>query len=241
MSDVSRQSGPLAPIGGEGWGEGALDRAIQRLTKKGLTVAVISRFLSVLSVHCVRPLLFFLLTFTLSAQTNNPRIRIETPLGPIIAELDAKAAPITVSNFLRYVDGGFFNDARFFRAVTPSNQPNNNIKIQVIQAEANPAREKDFFAPIPLERTRDTGLHHLDGTLSMARDGPDTAQCSFSICIGDQPELDFAGKRNPDGQGFAAFGKVVEGMDTARKIHASPANGQRLTPAIPIHRIVRTK
>jgi peptidyl-prolyl cis-trans isomerase A (cyclophilin A) len=85
-----------------------------------------------------------------------------------------------------------------------------------------------------LERTRDTGLKHLDGTLSMARNGPDTAQESFSICVGDQPELDFGGKRNPDGQGFAAFGRVVKGMDIVRKIHESPANGQQLTPSVRI-------
>ena len=68
----------------------------------------------------------------------------------------------------------------------------------------------------------------------MARDGPDTAQDSFSICIGDQPELDFGGKRNPDGQGFAAFGRVVKGMDVVRQIHTSAANGQQLTPPIRI-------
>ena len=168
-----------------------------------------------------------------------PRVRIETDLGNIVVELNIRAAPVTVSNFVRYVDGKFFDGGSFFRTVTPSNQPTNLVKIQVIQAESPPAREQDFFAPIPLERTRDTGLHHRDGTLSMARDGPDTAQSSFSICVGDQPELDFGGKRNPDGQGFAAFGQVIEGMDVVRKIHGSPANGQRLTPVIRIVRMVR--
>jgi peptidyl-prolyl cis-trans isomerase A (cyclophilin A) len=75
----------------------------------------------------------------------------------------------------------------------------------------------------------------------MARDGPDTAQSSFSICVGDQPELDFGGKRNPDGQGFAAFGRVIEGGEVVRKIHASPSNGQRLTPPARILRIVRVR
>jgi len=111
----------------------------------------------------------------------------------------------------------------------------------VIQAEVSPAREADSYSPIPLERTRDTGLHHLDGTLSMARDGLDTAQSSFSICVGDQPELDFGGKRNPDGQGFAAFGHVIEGVDVVRKIHDSPADEQHLTPPIRIVRIVRVR
>jgi peptidyl-prolyl cis-trans isomerase A (cyclophilin A) len=77
--------------------------------------------------------------------------------------------------------------------------------------------------------------------LSMARDGPDTAQSSFSICVGEQPELDFGGKRNPDGQGFAAFGHVIEGMDVVRKIQASPSDGQRLKPPVRIGRIVRVR
>jgi peptidyl-prolyl cis-trans isomerase A (cyclophilin A) len=73
----------------------------------------------------------------------------------------------------------------------------------------------------------------------MARLGPDTATQSFFICIGDQPELDFGGERNPDGQGFAAFGRVVAGMDLVRAIHASPADGQQLDPPVPIQRAVR--
>jgi peptidyl-prolyl cis-trans isomerase A (cyclophilin A) len=90
---------------------------------------------------------------------------------------------------------------------------------------------------VPLERTSVTGLRHLDGTLSMARDGPDTATSDFFICIGDQPSLDFGGKRNPDGQGFAAFGHVVGGMDVVRRIQAAPADGQSLTPPVRIRSI----
>ena len=95
------------------------------------------------------------------------------------------------------------------------------------------------FPPIKLERTRDTKLSHKDGTISMARDGPDTATSDFFICIGDQPELDFGGKRNPDRQGFAAFGRVVKGMDVVKKIQAAKATGQTLTPAVKIFRIYR--
>jgi len=113
------------------------------------------------------------------------------------------------------------------------------VKIEVIQAEANQAQSNLFAPPIPLERTSQSGLHHLDGTISMARDGPDTARDNFFICIGDQPELDFGGKRNPDGQGFAAFGKVVKGMELLRKIHSSPAVGQQLLPPVSIQRAIR--
>jgi peptidyl-prolyl cis-trans isomerase A (cyclophilin A) len=162
-------------------------------------------------------------------------------LGDIIVELDADVAPTTVSNFLVYAENRFYDGGSFFRTVTLSNQPTNTVKIQVIQAEAAPTREAESYPPIKLERTRDTGLRHRDGTLSMARDGPDTAQSSFSICVGDQPELDFGGKRNPDGQGFAAFGHVVEGMAIVRKIHDSPCGGQRLTPPVRIQRIIRVR
>jgi cyclophilin family peptidyl-prolyl cis-trans isomerase len=170
---------------------------------------------------------------------DKPRVRIETALGNIEAELYYQQAPGTVSNFLRYAHERLFNDGQFFRTVTLANQPTNTVKIQVIQAEADPTKTNRFYPPIRLERTRDTGLRHLDGTLSMARNGPDTAQDSFSICIGDQPELDFGGKRHRDGQGFAAFGRVVKGMELVRKIQAGAAEGQTLTPPVRIQRAVR--
>jgi peptidyl-prolyl cis-trans isomerase A (cyclophilin A) len=166
-------------------------------------------------------------------------VLIETEKGVIEIELDAGKAPNTVANFLRYVDGRFFDGGRFHRTVTPANQPDNQVKIEVIQGGINPTRAKDEFAPIRLERTRDTGLRHKDGAISMARDGPDTATSDFFICLGDQPELDFGGKRNPDGQGFAAFGKVVRGMDVVKRIQAAPADGQTLKPPVKILKATR--
>jgi cyclophilin family peptidyl-prolyl cis-trans isomerase len=168
-----------------------------------------------------------------------PRVLLQTEEGEIELELDARRAPVTATNFLRYVHEGLFSDGSFFRTVTMDNQPSNKVKIQVIQAQANPAKTNEFFPPIPLERTRDTGIRHRDGTISMARDGPDTAQENFFICVGDQPELDFAGKRNPDGQGFAAFGNVTKGMGVVRKIQQGTAEGQKLTPPIRIQRAIR--
>lgn len=170
---------------------------------------------------------------------DRPRVQFETTEGNFEVELYYKEAPVTVSNFLSYVRERFYNDGQFFRTVRLDNQPTNTVKIQVLQAEANLTRESEFYPPIPLERTRDTGRKHLDGTLSMARNEPDTAQASFSICIGDQPELDFGGKRNPDGQGFAAFGRVTAGMELIRKIHAGAAAGQQLSPPFQIQRAVR--
>jgi peptidyl-prolyl cis-trans isomerase A (cyclophilin A) len=167
------------------------------------------------------------------------QVIIQTEKGDIEVALDSAHAPKTVANFLKYVDGKYYDGGRFHRTVTPDNQPGNKVKIEVIQAGINPEKMKDEFPPIALERTRDTKLFHKDGTVSMARDGPYAATSDFFICIGDQPELDFGGKRNPDGKGFAAFGRVVKGMDVVRKIQTAPAEGQTLTPAIKIVRVVR--
>lgn len=168
-----------------------------------------------------------------------PLVRLYTAAGEIELELDTRAAPQTVTNFLRYVHEGLYADGQFFRTVTADNQPTNTVKIAVLQGQANPARTNEFFAPIPLERTRDSGLRHLDGTVSMARAAPDSAQDHFFICFGDQPELDFGGRRNPDGQGFAAFGRVSKGMELVRRFHGQPAEGQLLQVPVKIQRAIR--
>jgi peptidyl-prolyl cis-trans isomerase A (cyclophilin A) len=170
----------------------------------------------------------------LAAQQANPHVLLHTELGDIEVELNPAQAPSTTANFLSYVSGGFYNGGVFHRTVTPQNQPDKPIKIEVIQAGVNPDRKHDSLPAIALERTSTTGLRHKDGTISMARDSPDTAKSDFFICLGDQPELDFGGKRNPDGQGFAAFGHVIRGIDVARKIQAAPAEGQKLTPPVKI-------
>lgn len=167
------------------------------------------------------------------------RVVMRTEKGDIEVELDAAKAPNTVANFLKYVDAKYYDGGRFHRSVTATNQPNNKVKIEVIQAGVNPEKQKDEFPPIKLERTRDTGRKHADGTISMAREGPDTATSDFFICIGDQPQLDFGGKRNPDGQGFAAFGRVVKGMDVVKKIQSANADLQTLKPPIKILKIDR--
>lgn len=167
-----------------------------------------------------------------------PRVEIRTALGDIEVEIDSVHAPVTAANFLRYVDLGFYRVGRFHRTVREDNQPGNKVKIAVVQAGLDSLRVRSF-PPIPLERTSVTRLRHTDGAISMARDGPNTATSDFFICIGDQPALDFGGKRNPDGQGFAAFGRVVLGMDVVRKIQRSPAKGQALEPPIRIDDIVR--
>ena len=178
-------------------------------------------------------------TSTAAAQTL-PRLVIQTALGDIEVEINTVHAPITAANFLRYVDLGFYQFGRFHRTVRADNQADSKIKIAVVQAGLDSLRVKDF-PPIKLERTSVTKLRHEDGAISMARDGPDTATSDFFICVGDQPALDFGGKRNPDGQGFAVFGRVLLGMDVVRRIHAAPAKGQTLEPAVRILNIVRKR
>jgi peptidyl-prolyl cis-trans isomerase A (cyclophilin A) len=170
----------------------------------------------------------------LRAAAPGPTVALLTSLGEVEIEVDAVRAPLTAANFLRYVDAGHYDGGRFHRTVRLDNQPGQAVLIEVVQAGANPVPGRADFEPIRLERTRDTGLRHRDGTVSMARALPDSATSDFFVCIGDQPELDFGGKRNPDGQGFAAFGRVVKGMDVVRRIQRAPAEGQALTPPVPI-------
>ena len=168
------------------------------------------------------------------------RVRVQTELGDIVLEIDRARAPNTAANFLRYLDARHYDGGMFHRTVKLDNQPDSPVKIEVIQAGVNPDRATDGFPPIPLERTSATGLRHTDGAISMARGQPDSATSGWFICINDQPSLDFGGARNPDGQGFAAFGRVVRGMDVVRKIqHASNTDAQRLTPPIKILKAAR--
>ncbi len=183
--------------------------------------------------HRVRVILLSCLAL-LSACTAPTLVRLETTHGPIDIQLDQAQAPLTTANFLRYVDAGHYDKGRFHRSVRLDNQARSDVTIEVIQAGINPAHRRDGFEPIPLERTRDTGLLHLDGAISMARGKPDSASSDWFICIGDQPSLDFGGSRNKDGQGFAVFGRVVTGMDVVRTIQASPSKGERLNPPIEI-------
>ena len=176
---------------------------------------------------------------------NPVRVVFETELGAITMDVDTVRAPVTTANFLKYVEGKFYNGGVINRAVRPDNTIRHDVPIQVIQFQSDPARESEMFPPIPMERTSATGLRNVNGALSMARDEPDTAQASFSIVIGDQPEMDFGGKRNPDGQGFAVFGRVVDGWDVVKKIHQSHTGmhgeykSETLDPPIKILRAYR--
>jgi peptidyl-prolyl cis-trans isomerase A (cyclophilin A) len=171
-------------------------------------------------------LIIFYDSFGQSAKKKETII-IRTELGDIYARLDLDQAPITSLNFLHYIDSNLFDSACFYRVVRLDNQPHDSIKIEVIQG-GRYENEDNGFEPIAHETTAMTGIKHRNGTISMARNGPGSATSEFFICVGDQPELDFGGRRNRDGQGFAAFGKIVKGMDVVCKIHSINAEGQYL-------------
>lgn len=193
----------------------------------------------------MRLTLLLLLPLLLAACTPEPpglpRVAMTTDLGTLVVEIDTVRAPISATNFLRYVDDDRWGGARFYRTVRMDNQPDNDVKIEVIQGGLGYGARPQRLSAIEHETTEATGLRHRDGTLSMARSAPGTASSEFFICIGDQPALDYGGDRNPDGQGFAAFGQVVEGMDVVRQIQQRPDDGQMLVDSVAITQVRRVR
>ena len=160
------------------------------------------------------------------AQAVRTRVRHETEKGVIVAELADDTAPITVANFLRYVDTGNMNGAVFYRASHAPGVPTLGF------IEAGQKDPRKLFPPIAHESTATTGLKHLDGTLSMARFAPGTATSDFSILCGDAPYMDAHPEAPGDNQGYAAFGQVIEGMEVARAILTLPTTGVAENPAM---------
>lgn len=199
----------------------------------GRPAAVVSASIVAGAVICA---LSFLM-LTAGCRNQNPRVVLGTELGDITLEIYYEQAPITAENFMRYVVERRFRGATFYRTVRLDNQPDNSVKIEVIQGGLKDDLDSLGLPPIPHETTAKTCILHKDGTVSMARREPGTASSEIFICIGDQPELDFGGKRNPDGQGFAAFGRVIAGMDVVRRIQSQPADGQMLDPEIAIKEV----
>jgi peptidyl-prolyl cis-trans isomerase A (cyclophilin A) len=165
------------------------------------------------------PFCFLLLGVLASCKASlHPQVVFKTDAGNITVELYPDKAPITANNFLRYVDAKSFDGSAFYRVVRMDNQPTSPVKIEVIQGGLDSTHRERRLPAIAHETNDKTGIKHLDGTISMGRTAPGSASSEFFFCINDQPELDFGGKRNPDGQGFSAFGRVVKGMAVVRKI-----------------------
>jgi peptidyl-prolyl cis-trans isomerase A (cyclophilin A) len=151
-------------------------------------------------------------------QDTSASVHVVTELGSFFVTLDLQRAPISSRNFLSYVDQRLFDGTSFFRIVTPYNQPEAEVKISVIQGGLK-AGDPRALPAVPHEPTSVTGLHHTNGAISMARPKNASGSSSFFICIGDQPELDYGGRRYEDHVGFAAFGYVTAGMDILYKIY----------------------
>ena len=173
----------------------------------------------------------------------DPHLIIETNFGNIEIELYPEKAPKSVHAFLSYVDSGLYKDCSFYRVLKEENQPSAAFKTELIQGGIWQTNYKKGSAlpHIPHEPTNVTGLLHTNGTISLARTAPGTASSEFFICVGDQHAYDYGGRANPDGQGYAAFGKVFKGMDVVKEIHHQPEDGESFYPPIQISNIVRVK
>ena len=192
----------------------------------------------------LRPIVVAFLLVLISCSSNkykNPHIEIQTRLGDIEVELYADKAPKSVAAFLSYVDSGFYKNSSFYRVLNDENQPSNAPKSELIQGgiwKTN-YKKSSTLPGIPHETTKQTGILHKDGVISLARQEPGTATTEFFICLGDQPGFDFGGENNADKQGYAAFGKVVKGMDIVRQIYRRPEEDQAFAPPVDIYNIVR--
>jgi len=184
---------------------------------------------------------FLILLYVSYPSKSSPRVTLKTEAGNITVVLDTVNAPITAKNFLKLVKEGTLSKSCFYRTVRLENQPLNKIKIEVIQGGIYIDSLIEKLPVIAHETTAQSGILHKDGAISMARNQPGTASTEFFICIGDQPELDFGGKRNQDGQGFAAFGKVISGMEIVRVIQQLPDSLQYLTKPVLIKEVIVEK
>jgi len=184
-------------------------------------------------------LLFSLSLYSCSTNYKNPHVRIETRLGDIEIELYPEQAPQTVAAFLSYIDSWFYKDASFYRVLNTDNQSMDAAKAELIQGGLYRSKIRPNLKGIPHETTDKTRILHQNGTISLARLEPGSATTEFFICIGDQPGFDFGGENNPDKQGYAAFGKVVKGMDVVMRIYARNESNQYFDPPIDIYKIVK--
>ena len=191
----------------------------------------------------VRKLLVLLLLVLGSCKQTfvNPHVQIDTRFCEIEVELYPGQAPASVAAFLAYVDSGLYKNASFYRVLNDENQPSNAFKSKLVQGGIWQSNyQKSIKLPgIAHESTNQTHILHKNGTISLARQAPGTASTEFFICLGNQPGFDYGGKNNPDGQGYAAFGKVVKGMDVVQKIYNAPENDQSFDPPVDIYRVIR--
>lgn len=170
-------------------------------------------------------------------------VGLETGQGLIVIALKARQAPLTTANFLRYVDEKRYDGASFWRAAKAPSSVDYGLIEGGLQGDP-----RKVLAPVAHEPTTQTGLRHVDGTVSLARREPGTGDSDFFICVGAAPYLDANPAGEGDNLGFAAFGQVIQGMDAVRRILNLPTpgkatnpvmTGQMLDPVVPISRAYR--
>lgn len=186
-------------------------------------------------------LLSVLITCKEPTNSGIPHVVIETKYGEIELELYADKAPATVAAFLSYVDSGFYENTSFYRVLNVNNQPSNAPKTEILQGGLWRTKNEKArsITGIPHESTGKTGVKHKDGVISVARLAPGTAGSEFFICIDDQPGLDEGGENVEDKLGYAAFGKVIKGMNIVRKIYMQNDRNQYLDPPVAIYNVKR--
>lgn len=211
------------------------------VAKHIFTAFILSMFKNLLLFFAISLLVFTCLTGCNKPKSGNPHVEIQTQFGDIELELYVTKAPKTVGAFLSYVDSGFYDRSSFYRVMNQDNQVIDSWKAELIQGGLWKTNYKKAttLPGIPHETTKQTGIKHTNGVISMARLDPGTATTEFFICVGDQPGFDFGGENNEDGLGYAAFGKVVKGDDVLQKIYNQPERNQSFDPPVHIFKIVR--
>lgn len=173
------------------------------------------------------------------ATYKNPHVQVQTKYGDIELELFADQAPKSVAAFLKYVDAGYYKNSSFYRTLNDENQPMGNAETALLQGGIWKTKPTITLPGIPHETTQQTKLSHTNGTISLARQAPGTASSEFFICVGDQLGFDYGGANSADGQGYAAFGRVLKGMGIVKKIYTQPTDGEQLKQQVDILDIVR--
>jgi len=195
-----------------------------------------SKFVAMIRMLFLPLIIFFVCC---STTDKNTHVEIRTSIGSIEVELYPDKAPNSVAAFLSYVDSGFYENTSFYRVLTDQNQPSDAFKSNLIQGGLWRTGRRKNLTGIPHEPTNQTGIQHKNGVISLARLEPGTATTEFFICIGDQPGYDYGGENNPDKQGYAAFGRVVKGMDIVNRIYQLNESDQYFDPPVPIYNITR--
>lgn len=191
-------------------------------------------------------LLFIIIVISSCSQSakkyDKPTIDIETNFGDIIVELYPKKAPKTVAAFLSYVDSGYFKNTSFYRVLKKEDQAMNVAKTQLIQGGLwqTKLKKQQSIPGIPLETTKETGILHTSGVISLARnEDPNSGNTEFFICMDDEPDYDYGGDASPDKKGYVTFGKVISGMKYVKQIHSQPDFETNFRPPIKIINIKR--